>query len=290
MSAQTKIEEKPTLGVIAGGGALPLKLLEACDRKGIIPFVVGFEGQTNPETVRGRYHLWTPLGAAGQIIQTLKAHGIKEIVLIGSVRRPSLDELRPDWKTARLLTRIGFSALGDDGLLKGLHKELTRQGFTIRGVQDFIDDLLASHGNYASRKPDRKDWPDIEKGCSVVKRLGHLDIGQACIVQRGLVLGVEAVEGTDRLIQRCGELKRDGAGGILVKLSKPGQEKNLDLPTIGPETISQIQKAGLHGVVIEAGRTILVDPQETAYLADKAGIFLSCLDLDDDGQILNKPD
>lgn len=290
MSAQKDIkDDKPTLGIIAGGGTLPSKLLHSCDKKQIIPFVVGFDGQTDPAIVKGRYHLWTRLGAAAQVIQTLKAHQIKDIVLIGSVRRPSFDELRPDWKTAQLLTRIGFRAFGDDGLLKALRRELEREGFTIHGVQEFVDDLLASEGIYGNISPSREDWLDIEKAAKLAKLMGNLDVGQGCVVQQGIVLGVEAIEGTDELIRRCGELRRKGGGGVLVKACKPGQDKSLDLPTVGPTTIENAHAAKLSGIVLEAGNALLINPQEATEAANRARLFLAAVTLDKDGTVLSKP-
>lgn len=282
------VEPKPSLAVIAGGGGLPRKLIHACDRKGITPFIIGFEGQTDPSLVDNRYHLWTRLGAAAQIIQTLKAHEIKEIVMIGSIRRPSFDELRPDWKTAHLLTRLGFKALGDDGLLKALKAELQKEGFEIRGVQDFVDDLLSVEGIYTTKSPDEGQWMDIEKGCKLVKLMGRLDVGQACVVQQGIVLGVEAIEGTDKLIARCSDLKRQGDKPTLIKVCKPRQDKSLDLPTIGPDTIKNAAKAGLAGIVVEAGNSLLIDPDKTTELANQLGLYLVGVSLDDEGTLLKR--
>lgn len=264
----------PSLGIIAGGGNLPAKLIESCDKKGIVPFIIGFDGQTDPNLITGRYHLWTRLGAAAQIIPTLQANGISEIILIGSIRRPSLDELRPDWKTAHLLTRIGLKAFGDDGLLKALRELLEEEGFTIKGIQDFVDDLVALEGTYGRHHPTKSQMHDIQKGIETCDQIGRLDIGQACVVQQGIVLAVEAIEGTDRMIRRAGELKRKGERPILVKMSKPGQDKSLDLPTIGPQTILEAHKAGFAGIVVEAGKTLVLHPQDITAAADKAGLFL----------------
>lgn len=267
-----------TLGIIAGGGALPERLLAACDRREIETFVIGFEGQTNAGLMAGRRHLWTRLGAAGQIIQTLKAHHIQHLVLIGSITRPAFSELKPDWKTASFLLRVGSRALGDNNLLTAIKDELEKEGFTVHGVQEFAEDLLAPLGPVGKYKPQSGDKHDIERGLSVARSVGKLDVGQATVIQEGLVLGVEAIEGTDALIDRCGELKRGGKGPILVKTQKPQQDITLDLPTIGPETIQRAAYHGYSGIVFEAGRTLLIDPQTVAEKADEAKMFVIGID------------
>jgi hypothetical protein len=122
--------------------------------------------------------------------------------------------------------------------------------------------------------PDDQAQQDIARGLSVVKALGEADVGQAVIVQQGIVLGVEASEGTDALIARCAALKREGPGGVLVKLAKPQQDDRFDLPTIGPETIAAAAKTGLSGIAIEAGRSLVIDRDKVRQLADEAGIFV----------------
>lgn len=268
------IDNLETLGIIAGGGVLPERLLHACDKRGIEPFVIGFEGQTNHDLMIGRKYLWTRLGAAGQIIQTLHAHEIKDIVLIGSIARPGFSELKPDWKTASFLMKIGSRALGDDGLLSAIRSELEREGFTVHGVQEFAQDLLAPAGAVGKYKPRKEDESDIARGLEVAAALGALDVGQAVVVQNGVVLGVEGIEGTDALITRCGSLKRGGKGPILVKLIKPGQDMNLDMPTIGPNTIAKAAENGFRGILFQAETTLLIDPQAVAEKADQAKIFV----------------
>lgn len=262
------------LGIIAGGGSLPERLLHACDKRRIEVFIIGFEGQTSRHLMTGRKHLWTRVGAAGQIMQTLKAHQIRDIVLIGSVSRPSFSELKPDWKTASFLMKIGFKSLGDDGLLSAIRGLLEDEGFIVHGVQDFAEDLLAPVGAVGKHSPAKSDQPDIDRGLEVARAIGELDVGQAVVIQEGLVLGMEAIEGTDALINRCGELKRGGKGPILVKLCKPQQDMSLDMPTIGPMTVEHAAFRGFRGIVFQAGKTLLIDPQQVAESADQADMFV----------------
>lgn len=275
----TAMDDPGPLGVIAGGGALPRRLLSACDAAGRAVFVVGFEGQTDPETWDGRPYLLTRPGAAGRIIGALRAHGVRELVLIGSLRRPGLAALRPDWRAARFLAQIGLRALGDDGLLKAVRAELEAEGFTVCGVQDFVTGLLAHEGALGRLKPKRRTLPDITRGIAVARELGRLDVGQAVVVRGGVVLGVEGTEGTDALIRRCagyGE-RTEGQSGVLVKLCKPQQDRALDLPAIGPDTVQACAQAGLAGIAVLAGRTLVIDAPQTAALADRLGLFVVAL-------------
>jgi len=264
----------PRLGVIAGGGDIPAKLLAACDDAGRDVFLVGFEGQTDTALTEGRAYMMTRIGAAGQIISTLKSHNIKDLVLIGSVRRPSLAELKPDMRTAQFFAKIGLKALGDDGLLKALRHELENEGFIIHGVHKFMQDLIAVPGSLGTHKPKKEDWPDIRRGVKASQLLGQLDIGQAAVVQQGIVLGVEGVEGTDELIARCGGLQRKGRGPILIKTCKPQQDHDFDMPTIGPQTARICAARGYAGIVIEAGRSLVVSADELAVEANKHKIFV----------------
>ena len=264
-----------TLGIFAGGGQLPARLARACEQSGITPFIIGFKGHTDPDLVHNRNHLWTRLGRAGQVITCLKSRNIRHIAFAGGIKRPGLSEIRPDWRAARLFMRTGFGALGDDGLLKAIRRELEAEGFTIHGVQDFIGDILADAGAISNYEPDEHHWTDIHAGLRIARTLGDVDVGQAVVMQDGLCLGVEAIEGTDALIRRCGQLKRHGKyAPVLIKVSKPDQDRDMDLPTIGPETIENAYQAGFAGVVIEAGHTIVLGADEIARQGDRYKMFV----------------
>lgn len=270
--AQSSIKK---LGIIAGGGAMPARLLHACDKNDIESFIIAFEGQTDMSILQGRKYMLTRIGAAGTIINTLRSHEIRDLVFIGSIRRPSLKEMRPDLKTVSFFARLSTRALGDDGLLRAVKKELEHEGFRLHGVQRFAHDLLAVEGPMGRHKPKRSDEDDIYRGLDVLYAMGPLDIGQGVVVQEGIVLGVEAAEGTDALIRRCGPLKRAGRGPILVKMTKAGQDYDLDLPTIGPDTIAAAAESGFAGVVVEAGKTLVIEPDRVGELADTYGMFVT---------------
>jgi hypothetical protein len=262
------------LGIVAGGGALPRRLVEACQDSGRGAFVVAIEGQTDPATVAGADHLWIRMGQSERALRALRAAGARELVLVGAVKRPSMTELRPDRLTFKFLARIGFNSLGDDGLLGAVVKGLEAEGFVLRGVEEFLHDLLAAEGCFGRIQPDEAAWRDIRRGIAVVRAMGAADVGQATVIQDGLVLGVEALEGTDALLARCGPLRRAGPGGVLVKLRKPGQERRADLPTIGTATVERAAAAGLRGIAVEAAGTLVVDAPAVIAAADRAGLFL----------------
>ena len=262
------------LGIVAGGGRLPRRLVESCRAAGRDVFVLALEGAAEPETVRGVPHAWCRMGAAVTGLSLLRENNVTELVLAGSVRRPSLGMLRPDWRAAKLFARIGYRAIGDDGLLSAIVSELEKEGFRVIGPDQLLDGELVGAGPLGAVLPGPQSEADIERGLSIACALGALDIGQAVIVQQGLVLGVEAIEGTDELIRRCGELRREGPGGVLVKIEKPGQERRADRPTIGPRTVALAAEAGLAGVAVEADATIVLDQDEVIRAADRAGLFV----------------
>ena len=262
------------LGIIAGGGLLPVKLAECCEKNDIEVFMCAFDGQTEPAAVKGREHMWGSIGAAGKIIKTLKDHDVRDLVLIGNIRRPSLSELKPDFKTAEFFARIGFKARGDNDILELLKDELNREGFAVHGVQNFMQDLLTPYGLIGKHKPEKAELESIRRGVIVSQEIGRLDIGQSVIIQHGHVIGIEGAEGTDELIRRCKAYLRRGGGAVLVKTCKPMQHKYLDLPTIGPDTVMVAAEYGLSGVVIEAENSLLLEPDVIKEMADRHKIFV----------------
>ncbi len=262
------------LGILAGGGALPARLIEACRASSRPVFVLAFEGAADPAAVAAVPHAWVRLGAAGEGMRLLRENGVEELVLAGAVKRPSLAALRPDWRAARFFARISLRALGDDGLLRAVIRELEAEGFRVVGVDSVLADALAPAGPIGKLRPDEAAEADIRRGLEVARALGALDIGQAVVVQQGLVLGVEAVEGTDAMVARCGALRREGDGGVLVKIAKPGQERRVDLPAIGPDTVRAVAAAGFAGIAVEAGSAVLIDRTAIADTADAAGLFV----------------
>jgi UDP-2,3-diacylglucosamine hydrolase len=267
-------ENAPRLGIIAGGGGLPRHLVDACRAAGRTVFVLALEGAADPATVAGVAHAWCRLGAAARGLSLLRENNVTELVLAGGLRRPSLASLRPDWRAAKLFARIGYRALGDDGLLSAIVGEFEREGFRVIGADQLLAAGLAPEGVLGTLRPDAQGLADIEHAHRLARALGALDVGQAVVVQQGLVLGIEAIEGTDELLRRCAGLRREGPGGVLVKVEKPGQERRADRPTIGPHTVTLAAAAGLRGIAVEAGVTIILDRDEVIAAAEQAGLFV----------------
>ncbi|WP_075595015.1 LpxI family protein [Novacetimonas hansenii] len=264
------------VGILAGGGPLPAQVARSVVAAGGSVFIIGFEGFADPDVIAPWPHRFIRLAAAGEILSTLRLHGCRELVLIGPVRRPSFATLRPDAVGARILARIGRALFsGDDGLLGAIVRVLGEEGFVIRGAHEYLHASIGRRGAMGMVRPDHVAMSDIGRGRRVVQAMGALDIGQGCVVQDGLVLAVEAIEGTDEMLERVGRYHQDGRpGGVLIKMVKPGQERRADLPTIGPETVRRAAGAGLRGIAFEAGATLLTDPLECVTRADAAGLFL----------------
>jgi len=262
------------LGIIAGSGDLPRMLIEACRESGRECHVIALEGHADPDVVKDVPHDWLRLGAAGKAIEIGRALNVRDVVLAGGIERPSLSSLRPDWRTLQFIMRLGRKSLGDDGILRLVIAEFEAEGFRVIGPDTVLQDLKPEAGLLGSHAPDQTAEDDIARGRDVLRSMSAADIGQAVVVQQGLVLGVEAIEGTDALLARCGPLRREGDGGVLVKLSKRGQERRADMPTIGPDTISAAAAAGLRGIAVEANATLVVDRKRTVELANQHGLFL----------------
>ncbi len=257
------------LGIVAGGGTLPKKLLAFCDSNNIQTFVVGFDGHVDQTVLDGRDHMLTRLGAAGQIIRVLKDKQYNHLVMIGSVKRPKLSEMRPDLRTVSFFARLGLRALGDDGLLKAVRSELEDEGFTIHGIQDIVPDLMMPKGVLGRIEPTDDHYEDIRIGMAGSRKIGAEDIGQSVVAFDGEVIGTEDEDGTDVLITRSA-----AKGAILVKSSKPQQDRNLDMPTLGSDTVRLCASLGYAGIAAEYGGVLLADREEMVALADELGLFV----------------
>ncbi len=257
------------IGIIAGGGALPRTLLAHCDAHGIETFTIGFDGQTDAETLKGREHIITRLGAAGSMMSTLRDRGFKDLVIIGAVKRPKLADMRPDLRTAAFFAKLGLRALGDDGLLKAVRSELEDEGFIIHAIQDVVGGLLIGRGSLGSVQPNSAQEEDIAIGLTASRKIGEDDIGQSVVVCDGAVIGTEDEGGTNALIRRAAR-----PGAILVKSSKPQQDRKLDMPTLGSETIKLCASLGYAGIAAEAGGVLLADRDAMGPAADAAGLFV----------------
>ncbi|MAF68079.1 MAG: UDP-2,3-diacylglucosamine pyrophosphatase [Micavibrio sp.] len=276
MSAKEKsIKSIKKLGILAGGGDLPRMLVDACLAQNIEPYILAFEDEAEDALVEGIAHNWTRMGAAAKNIKLLKHNNIEHVVFCGSVTRPSLKSLRPDWRAIKFFTKVGLKSLGDNSLLTSVRDELEKEGFCFHGAQEFMDSLLTPEGVLGQVKPTEAHMNDIVQGYHLSHAIGKLDIGQSIIMQEGVVLGVEAVEGTDALIKRVADYKKEGATApILVKTCKPQQDRNLDLPTIGIDTIQNAIDAKMAGIALQADESFFLHRNKAIALANKHNLFV----------------
>jgi DUF1009 family protein len=267
--------EREKLGIFAGQGHLPDMLAETCRREGRPFCFIAIEGQTPPALVEADEHFWTHFGAVGATIEALRDRGVELLTMAGRMQRPKMGSLKPDAKGTKLMARLGLSLFsGDDKLLRTITQFFEEEGFRIIGADALLADALTPTGVLGQISPSAADREDIQLGVREARALGARDEGQAVIVQARQVLGYEDITGTDALIARCAPLKREGAGGVLVKVMKPGQERRADLPAMGVETVRRMHEAGFAGIAMEAGHSLLLGRDEAVAEADAAGIFL----------------
>jgi len=269
------------LGLIAGGGDLPLQIARHCVETGRPLFVVRLRGFADPsmDTFPGEV---VGLAEVGRCIRVLKAAGCEAVCLAGNVARPDFAALKPDLRGMAMLPRLALEARrGDDALLRAVLDEFRKEGFAIEGAHEVRSDLVLGAGVLGRHAPDAAHQADIRRALEIARRIGELDIGQGAVVCDGLVLAVEAQEGTDAMLRRVAEevapALRGEAGrrrGVLAKAPKPIQETRVDLPTIGPATVRGAARAGLAGLVGEAGRTLVLDREGLVALADELGLFV----------------
>lgn len=263
------------LGIIAGGGSIPRMLIDYCRQIGRDFFVLAIDGNADKNLVDdGIPHQWIRIGQAGTGFKKFADEKVKDVVMIGTIHRPGFFDLVPDLRTTAFFAKIGTKALGDDGILRALVNEIEAEGMIVRGIHEVMSDLLVKEGVLGKYKADKTAQTDIRRGIEVASELGRLDVGQSVVVQQGLVLGVEGIEGTDELLRRCGGYRRKGDGGILVKLRKPQQDMRIDLPTIGTKTVERAHESGLRGIVVHAGNGLIVDEPEVIKLADNYKMFI----------------
>ena len=274
MSAGTKTSIIPPikrLGIVAGGGIIPKQLAEFCLQQNIMPVVVGIKGQTDslaPDQ-------WGRIGTSGKTIKFFQSQNIHDLVLIGSVKRPSLIDLWPDWFTFKFFLKAWVKSFGDNSLLEAAREELETQGFKIHGVHKFLPDMLMPEGILSTAKLEVPHLNDVELGIQESQKLGAADRGQAVIVKNGNIIAREDKRGTSAMIKRYG-----CAEAILVKTCKPQQDRDLDLPTIGPNTAKLCAEKGMAGIVGQAGATLMVERDAVVKVADEHNFFVMGVTID----------
>ena len=265
------------LGIIAGGGDLPARIISACDARNDPWHLIKINGAAD-DALASRAGEECGIGEAGKILRLLKENDCDAVVFAGNVRRPDFSSVKVDWRGAALLPKvIAAAARGDGHLLSVLVDTVEAEGLRVVGAEDVFGDLLSQPGVLGSVTPNDEARADIAKAASLISALGPFDVGQASIVARGFVLAIEAAEGTDVMLERCAAPSLTAGRehvGVLVKRPKPDQELRIDLPVIGPETVRRAAAAKLAGIAVEAGKALIIDRDALIAEANELGLFV----------------
>ena len=270
------------VAIIAGSGRLPVNVAAGLKAAGHDPFIIIAGGEpTELEVLQAYEHTTLELEAMGGLNALLSRERITHVVLAGGIsRRPRLTRLKPSLGLLTMLPRLAAGlAKGDNALLRTLVQLIEEPGRKVVGAHEVVPDLVADEGVFTSARPTAADRKDLSAAFAAAKAIGALDIGQAAVAIGGRVIALEGVEGTDGLLARCRTLRSHGRlsgkkRGVIVKCAKPGQELRADLPAIGPQTVTAAHAAGLAGIGVEAGRSLILDYDKVLSLANELGLFV----------------
>jgi UDP-2,3-diacylglucosamine hydrolase len=282
MSGSVADAEHGPIAIVCGGGSFPGAVAEAIKRRGREPVMFALKGWADPAIIARYRHHWIPIGQAGRFLRLAKAEQCRDMLFIGSLQRIPVNQIRLDWLTIRMIPRVaaGFRG-GDDKLLSAVASVAEYGGMRVIGLHEVAPEVFLPAGVLGRHRPGERDEGDIAVGMKLIATLGPFDVGQAAVVADNHVLAVEAAEGTDNMLARIAELRAQRrlatppGVGVLVKAAKPGQDRRFDLPSIGPRTIENAARAGLAGVAVAAGSTIVTDAAAVIALADREKIFIA---------------
>jgi hypothetical protein len=274
-------ESGEPLAIICGGGSFPGAVAATVARRGGRPVMFGIKGWADPQTVERYTHHWIAVGQAGRFFRLAHAENCRDVILIGTLLRPPLRQIRLDWRTILLMPHL-FRLFrgGDDTLLSGVARVAEGAGLRVVGIADVAPEILVPEGVLGHCQPSATDQADIGRALTLLAALAPFDVGQAAVVADNRVLALEAAEGTDNMLIRIADLRGEGrvtttpGRGVLVKAPKTGQDRRFDLPSIGPRTIEHAARAGLAGVAVVAASTIIAEAPEVIAAADRAGLFV----------------
>ncbi|TGW15445.1 LpxI family protein [bacterium NHP-B] len=261
------------LGIIAGEGAFPLLLARRLQEEGR-PFVVLSYGQDHQEATWSAPHLSLSLGQVGKALAFLRQHHVTQVVMAGAFQRPSLSSLRVDWQGSRWLGALMKQPKGDDHWLRFLATQLAKEGMEVVSPQSILPHTLPGAGAFSDHVPTREDQGHIRKGLDVLDALSPFDVGQALVTELGWVVGIEAAEGTDGLIQRTQPLMREHKKAFLIKSAKKTQDVRLDPPVVGIQTLRFLLDCGFAGLAFRAKQIIFLEPAPMKAFADREGLIM----------------
>lgn len=258
------------LGIMAGSGSFPFLVARGARAQGFKVVVCGFHDNADP-ALGDEADAFTllHLGQFGKLIDFFKQHGVRQVCMAGAINKPKAWSVKPDFRAARILLRL-IRHKGDDAILRAVTKELEGEGFVVVRPDSMAPSLRGPEGVLGKVRPTEAIWRDIRFGWDIAKALGSLDVGQCVVVQNGVVIAIEAVEGTDAAVSRAGELV--GEDCVAVKIIKPGQDERLDMPSLGSVTLENLARHKYAALAFEAGKTLFFDREEALRIANASGI------------------
>ena len=268
---------KTKLALIVGGGKLPLIVAREFRDAGIPFCVIALLGLADEKTLASFKPYMLGIGQLSRAFKIMREEGVKSVLFLGKVTRPALSEIKPDFAAAKIIGKLLLtSSLGDDTLLRAIDKVFLDAGFTILRQDIALRAMLAAPKLYTKVAPTRDELDDIKHGYKLALKVGALDLYQSLVIEKGVVLSLEGADGTDAAIYRGGRARRETkkSSGIFIKVCKPGQSLRQDLPTIGMDTIQAVHKAGLRGLAVQAGRTVMMEREKIIRYADAHKLFL----------------
>lgn len=281
MNDATAVGQGGPLALICGSGTLPLAVANSAAKRGRDLVLFPISGHAEPAMVARYRHHWLRVGQFGAFTRLARAAGCRDVVWIGGLVRPSLWSLRPDFLAMKSLPKIIRAYRGGDNhLLTGVSKLFEEQGFRLVGAHEVAPEIMVPEGALGRVDASEKDREDIAFGLAFLQASGAFDVGQAAVVAGKRILAVEAAEGTDQMLARVAELRANGrigvarGAGVLVKAPKPGQDQRFDLPSIGPQTVTGVARAGLAGIAVVSEKTVIADAESVVREADRTGIFV----------------
>ena len=269
-------EESMKVGIIAGNGQFPLLFSRAARKRGYRVFVAAIEGEADPELSSCCDELvWLHIGQVKKLLKFFRFHGVEDAVLVGGVKKTHIfRDIKPDTKALAFLARMRHTH--DDTLLSAFATLLEKEGIVVRPSTFLVPEILAEAGVWTRKGLSFSQKRDLETGWRIAKEVGRLDVGQCLVMEKGSVLAVEAIDGTDATIRRGGSLG-DGSA-LLIKVSKPTQDMRFDVPAVGLQTLQTMQASGVTALVMEAGCAVVFDRAEMVSFADAHKMTIVAVD------------